>query len=231
MDERMGGFITCMLCGLIVGAAGVYMLASGNPRILHGYHYASVPPSKMVPLARWSGAGLLVAGVGCALLMPPAGMPDWMSVIGIALLIAGIGISLGAIVHFNGSLVTMGGSAQGTSRALMIGLGALAAVVVCAATVVPGALMIASGDPSMLHGYHLVNVDPADLPALAAWVGAGTIVFGVGLASSIGLAMCCTRRPMLRIVKILLVAALVLCGIGLVVMLGGIIHFNGSLMG
>lgn len=56
-------------------------------------------------------------------------------------------------------------------------------------------------------------------------------MFGVGLASSIGLAMCCARRPMPRIVKILLVAALVLCGIGLVMMLGSIIYFNGSLMG
>ena len=84
MDSKIAGFITCLLCGLLVGGCGLYMLITGNPRIMHGYHYATVAPAQMRPLARWAGAGLLVCGVGCALIVPPAGMSDWIGIAGIA---------------------------------------------------------------------------------------------------------------------------------------------------
>ncbi len=77
MDAQTGGFITCLLVGLLVGTCGVYMLVTGNARIMHSYHYAATPPVKMPSLARWSGAGMLVCGIGCALLVPATGMPEW----------------------------------------------------------------------------------------------------------------------------------------------------------
>ena len=92
--------------------------------------------------------------------------------------------------------------------------------------------MIASGDPSMLHGYHLVNVAADDLPALAGWVGGGTIALGIGLALSILVGFLMSgRRPAPLWTKVLMGAGLVLFGIGLAVTLGAITHYNGSLMG
>lgn len=237
MDEQMAGFITCLLCGLLVAATGVYMLVTGNPRIMHGYHFATTPREKWPALARWSGAGMLVAGIGCALLVPLPPLSDWLSIAGIVLLVAGLGLTLGAVVHFNGSLFSFGASgagtgAAGTPRALTIGLGIVLALVVCGVTIVPGALMIASGDPSSLHGYHLVNVAAADLPLLAAWVGGGTIALGAGLALSIlvGFLMA-GHRPAPLWSKALMGIGLALFAAGLVVTLSAIIHFNGSLMG
>ena len=238
MDAQTGGFITCLLVGLLVGACGAYMFVTGNVRIMHSYHYATTPPAKMPSLARWSGAGMLVCGIGCALLVPAMGMPEWLSIVGIALLVAGLVLTFGAIMHFNGSLFSFAGAggdsreSEGSSRALIMGLGIVVAVICCAVTVVPGVLMIASGDPSALHGYHLVNVAPKDYAALARWEGAGMIAMGAGLAASIvGALLGSRRRPAPRWTKVLMVAGTVAFGCGLVSMLAAIIHFNGSLMG
>lgn len=238
MDAQTGGFITCVLVGLLVGACGVYMLVTGNARIMHSYHYAATPPAKMPSLARWSGAGMLVCGIGCALLVPATGMPEWLSIVGIALLVAGLVLTFGAIMHFNGSLFSFAGAggdsreSEGSSRTLVMGLGVVVAVICCAVTVVPGVLMIASGDPSALHSYHLVNVAPENYAALARWEGAGMTVMGAGLAASIvGALLGSRRRPAPRWTKVLMVAGAVAFGCGLVSMLAAIIHFNGSLMG
>lgn len=237
MGAQTGGFITCVLVGLLVGACGVYMLVTGNARIMHSYHYAATPPAKMPSLARWSGAGMLVCGVGCALLVPATGMPEWLSIAGVVLLVAGLGLTLGAIMHFNGSLFSFVGvsgdahASEGSSRALVMGLGIVIAAICCAVTVVPGVMMIASGDPSALHSYHLVNVAPTDYAALARWEGAGMISLGVGLALALVAGFCGRRRPMPLWSKVLLALGLVGFAAGLVVMLAAIIHFNGSLMG
>lgn len=238
MDAQMGGFITCLLVGLLVGACGVYMLVTGNARIMHSYHYAATPLAKMPVLARWSGAGMLVCGIGCALLVPAAGMPEWLSVVGIALLVAGLVLTFGAIMHFNGALFAFAGAdgdareSESASRAFVVGIGIVVAVIGCAVTVVPGAMMIASGDPSALHSYHLVNVAPEDYAALARWEGAGMIVMGAGLVASIIGALLGSRwRPAPRWTKVLMAAGAVAFGLGLVFMLAAIIHFNGSLMG
>lgn len=238
MDAQTGGFITCLLVGLLVGACGVYMLVTGNARIMHSYHYATTPPAKMPSLARWSGAGMLACGIGCALLVPAMGMPEWLSIVGIALLVAGLVLTLGAIMHFNGSLFSFAGAggdsrgSDGSSRTLVMGLGVVVAVICCAVTVVPGVMMIASGDPSALHSYHLVNVAPEDFAALARWEGAGMIVMGTGLAASIVGALFGSRwRPAPRWTKALMIAGAVAFGSGLVLMLAAIIHFNGSLTG
>ena len=238
MDAQMGGFITCLLVGLLVGACGVYMLVTGNARIMHSYHYAATPPAKMPSLARWSGAGMLACGIGCALLVPATGMPEWLSIVGIVLLVAGLALTFGAIMHFNGSLFSFAGAggdaraSEGSSRALVTGLGVVVAVICCAVTVVPGAMMIASGDPSALHSYHLVNVAPGNYAALARWEGAGMIVMGTGLAASIVGALLGSRwRPVPRWTKVLMATGAAAFGFGLVFMLVAIIHFNGSLMG
>lgn len=238
MGAQTGGFITCVLVGLLVGACGVYMLVTGNARIMHSYHYVATPPAKMPLLARWSGAGMLACGIGCALLVPATGMPAWLSIVGIALLVAGLVLTFGAIMHFNGSLFSFAGAggdsreSEGSSRALVMGLGIVVAVICCAVTVVPGVLMITSGDPSALHSYHLVNVAPENYAALARWEGAGMIVMGTGLAASIvGALLGSWRRPASRWIKVLMVAGAVAFGCGLVFMLAAIIHFNGSLMG
>lgn len=238
MDAQTGGFITCVLVGLLVGACGVYMLVTGNARIMHSYHYAATPPAKMSSLARWSGAGMLACGIGCALLVPAMGMPEWLSIVGIALLVAGLVLTLGAIMHFNGSLFLFAGAgggsrgSDGSSRTLVMGIGIVVAVICCAVTVVPGAMMIVSGDPSALHSYHLVNVAPKDYAALARWEGAGMIVMGAGLAASIvGALLGSRRRPAPRWTKVLMVAGTLAFGCGLASMLAAIIHFNGSLMG
>ena len=231
MDSKIAGFITCLLCGLLVGGCGLYMLITGNPRIMHGYHYATVAPAQMRPLARWAGAGLLVCGVGCALIVPPAGMSDWIGIAGIALLVVGLGLTFGSIMHFNGALFSFGPNESGPPRAATVAIGVLLAVVICLVTVIPGAMMIFSGDPSALHGYHLVHVAEADRPTLATWVGAGTIALGLGLGLDVAAGFCGGRRPMPTWAKVLLAVGLVGFAAGLAVMLGAIIHFNGSLMG
>lgn len=210
------------------------MLVTGNPSIMHGYHYATTPLSQRPALARWSGAGMLMAGIGCAFIIPPTGLPEWLSIAGILVLIAGLGVALGSIMHFNGSLISFGAAGateSKTSRPLAIALGTLIAIIVAAATVIPGALMIASGDPSALHGYHLIHVAEADRPALATWVGAGTVALGLGLGMAIIGGFCGSRRPMPAWAKVLLGVGLAGFAAGLAITLGAIIHFNGSLMG
>lgn len=234
MDSEMYGFIGCALCGLLVAGCGLYMVVTGNPRIMHGYHYALVPPAKMPALAHWSGAGLIAAGVGCALLIPPAGTPVWLTAIGIVLFVAGLALSLGSIIYFNGSLFAFGGSAGGTlgSRAASIGFGVLTAAIVLVLTVAPGVQMIVSGDPSMLHDYHLVDVTAADLPLVARGVGAGVVAFGCGLALMIAAGLGLSgKRPMPMWGKALVGAGAVLAAGGMIAMFAVIIHFNGSLMG
>ena len=238
MDEQTTGFIIGLIAGLLVGGCGVYLLATGDPRLLHRYHYAGVRPANMPALARWSGAGLAVCGVGCVLIVPLPGLPDWLSVAGIVLIVAGIALALGAIVRFNGSLFAFAAAGDdavppdGSARALAMSLGVLIAAICCAVTVVPGALMVASGDPSALHGYHLANVAPESYPALARWEGAGMIVMGCGLATGVvGSLLASRRRPSPLWTKALAAAGAVAFALGLAVMLGAIIHFNGSLMG
>lgn len=234
MDSELSGFIGCSLCGLLVAGCGLYMVVTGNPRLMHGYHYALVPPEKMPALARWSGAGLIAAGIGCALLIPPAGAPVWLTVIGIVLFVAGLVLSLGSIVRFNGSLFAFGGSAGGAfgSRSASIGFGALTALIALALTAVPGVQMIVSGDPSILHGYHLANVDSADLPLVARGVGAGMVALGCGIALMIGAGIGLSgRRPLPLWGRVLVGIAAALAAAGLIALFAVIIHFNGSLMG
>lgn len=92
--------------------------------------------------------------------------------------------------------------------------------------------MAASGDPSALHGYHLVNVAARDLPALARWEGGSMAVMGAGLVAGIlGGMFGALRRPSPAWTKALAATGIAVFGAGLVAMLAVIVYFNGSLMG
>lgn len=104
-DEILLGAVTCAVVGLVMVGLGAWQIATGSPRLLHGYHYAATPPEKYPALARATGAGMVVSGAGCAVIVPVPGLPGWLSAVGVALLVVGIAFALVAIAHFNGSLV------------------------------------------------------------------------------------------------------------------------------
>ncbi|MDM8270222.1 hypothetical protein [Thermophilibacter provencensis] len=228
----MEGFIGVAIAG-VTALLGVYMIVTGDCRLLHGYHYATTPESERPLLARETGVWMVVLAVAIALMIPSA-LPDWATVVGVTLLVVGIAGTLVTIARHNGGLVT---SAAGAGLG---GLGPRASMAVCAAVgallslmgLVPGAYMIATGDVSLLHGYHYANVAPADVPALAT--GEGLAMVGLGasiLMFMIGIGGQSVLRPVPRWAKALMVAGGALFAASLVAMLLLIIHFNGSLMG
>lgn len=229
--ELWMGIATCVVVGLVMVGLGAWQIVTGSPRLLHGYHYAATPPESYPALARATGAGMVVSGVGCAAIVPAPGLPGWLSAAGVVLLVGGIVLMLAAIAHYNGSLVSLPTSPGSRGRATAIVLGVVA-VLALAAAVVTGAQMVASGDPSALHSYHLVNVSSADRPALARWVGAATVGLGVGLAATLAGGACMSlRRPAPRWATALAAVGVVVFLASVLVMLGAISHFNGSLMG
>lgn len=244
--------LVVVLIGLLVVALGIYMVVSGNPSLLHSYHYATTPPAELPALARETGAGLIACGVGCMLLGVPA-LPAMLEVIllvvGILLLIGGIAFMLASIIRHNGGLITFAGTqtATGTARrpASWMPLAActLAGVIIALTCIAPGAYMAASGDVSALHGYHYANVAPEDLPALAAGEGLSMIGLGVGIFICLlagGLMATPGRLGAVRtggkrrvhpaLVALMLAGALVTAA-SLAAMLLVIARYNGSLMG
>lgn len=104
-----------MAISLLAGLMGVYMLVTGNPGLLHDYHRATTAPDALPKLARWSGLGLTVTGMGAALpvahMAAASGGPllGWAGsaavlVLAIALFVAGMATTFASIVHYNGSL-------------------------------------------------------------------------------------------------------------------------------
>lgn len=214
---------------------GIYMIVSGNPRLLHSYHYATTPPEKLPALARAEGVGMI--GLSVAIALIALDIQGWLTIAGIALFVASIVAMLGAIVYYNGGLVTFSGQVAAGPFATMkpvwrlLIMGAVGAVV-SLLSIAPGVYMIASGDVSMLHSYHYANVAAADLPRLATAEGACMIVLGVAIflcmladAGMLG------KRPFPRWSIVLMVAGVACLCIGLIGLLGFIIYFNGSLMG
>lgn len=236
MDE-FSGFIITAVVSLLIAGLGVYQIITGDVRLLHSYHYATTPPADRPKLARITGAALVACGVGCFLLVPTA-LPDWMPIVGIVILVAGVVVTLAAIIHYNGSLISYGTSASGASS-LFGGMSPRMTMAVCGVLGIalsligigPGAYMIATGDVSLLHGYHYVNVSAADLPSLALGEGLCMICLGVaaliGVIASGGIAAYRSARwP-----KVLLALCGALFAASLIAMLAVIIHYNGSLMG
>ena len=68
--------IICLGIGACIIAMSLYQIVSGNPRLLHSYHYATTPASELPALARETGAGLVACGSGCILLMVSV-LPPW----------------------------------------------------------------------------------------------------------------------------------------------------------
>ncbi|HIZ45416.1 MAG TPA: hypothetical protein IAA19_00095 [Candidatus Olsenella pullistercoris] len=228
----MADFIGVVIAG-VTALLGVYMIVTGDCRLLHGYHYATTPESERPRLARETGAWMVLLSVSVALMMMTS-LPDWATVVGVVLLVVGIAGMLVSIARHNGGIVTsaagagLGGLSPRVSMAVCAAVGALLSL----GGLVPGVYMIATGDVSLLHGYHYANVAPADVPALATGEGLAMVGLGVSLlACMIGTGGLCAHRPAPRWAKALMVAGGVLFAASIVAMLLLIIHYNGSLMG
>lgn len=209
---------------------GAYMFATGNPALLHGYHYATTPLEKLPALARACGAGLIICGAGVGLLC----FNTWVVMAGIVLVGLGIVIELAAIIHYNGSLISggsIGGSLRCLSPGVRIAVCALVGALIAAVCAAPGIHMIVTGDVSALHGYHYANVAASDISALAVGEGASMILLGcsapVCMVAGGGFTL---RRPVPLWAKALAgIGALMLIA-GLAGLFGFIIYYNGSLM-
>lgn len=229
VSEMESAFVLFAIAG-VVAALGIYMMVSGDPRLLHSYHYATTPVGLRPRLARWTGAGLVGTGAACALL----GVDDGSgaaTIAGAVLLVASIGLVLGAIVRLNGGLITFApGAVSRVPRPAAYALAGIVGTVVALAVAVPGIHMILTGDVGALHGYHYADVAPEDLPRLAASVGTCMIGLGAGVlvcaVSSVRLSL--PPRTRLAWVPMALGAALLLAS--LAGMLASIVYFNGSLM-
>lgn len=249
--------LVVLLPGILVMGLGAYMLVSGNPSLLHSYHYATTPSAELPVLAREAGAGTLATGLGCVLLapttlptLPPAALAALVA-IGVLLLIGGIAFMLASIVRHNGGLITFGGT---PARGANAGTGAgsnpaprsrmplvacvIAGVVIAATCIAPGAYMIATGDVTPLHSYHYANVAAEDLPALATGEGLSMIGLGVGIFICLlagGLMATPGRADTVRRARpartALMLAGALITAASLAALLLVIIHYNGSLMG
>lgn len=235
MDESLIGIIVAAGCGLLCAGLGAYMVVTGNPSLLHSYHYATTPLADRPALARESGAGLIVTGVGCALM----GLSDffgvWAGVAGIVLLVAGIAINLISIIRHNGSLFSFpssGEKAHGRSG-LHIGLntggGVVLGAIIGLVCIVPGVYMIATGDVSLLHSYHYEHIAAADLPAFSLIEGLSMIGLGIGLAICFAAGGRMTMRPIPLWAKVLMAVGGIIWGASLIALIVAIPTFGGSL--
>lgn len=235
MNDAIIGTLIAIGCGVLCAGLGGYMVATGNPSLLHGYHYATTPLAERPALARESGTGLIITGVGCALMGLSDTLGIVVSVAGITLLVAGIAVALAAIIRHNGSLISFApappealpGNASRVRRSTI--QGAALGVVLSLVGIAPGVYMIATGDVSMLHSYHYATIAAADLPAFS--VAEGLSMVGLG----IGLLLCClaggrmTARPIPRWAKVVMALGGVVWCASLAAMLIAIVSFGGSL--
>ena len=223
------------LVGIVIGlgvvALGIWQVVTGNPRLLHSYHYATTPATELAPLARETGAGLILSGIGCALIIPSF-LPDWASIIGIVCVVAGIAGMLVSIVRHNGSLIT--GSDTGFLANMSLRTRLLVCGIVGAAAslfgIAPGVYMMATGDVSMLHSYHYASVAAADLPRLALCEGACMVLLGIGIFICIlGAAGLTGRAPRPRWAIVFEIAGVIVWVAALAGLLLFIPYFGGSL--
>lgn len=226
----MDRLLVFLIPSALIIILGAYMVASGNPAPLHGYHYATTPPEKLPALARSTGAGLILCGASLGLLY----LDSWIAVAGAVLLALGIALTLGAIVHYNGTLISVrsfGGDLRNLTPRTRLAVCGLIGAVIAVAAAVPGIHMIATGDVGALHSYHYANVDAADIPALAAGEGASMILLGcAALACMVAGAGLTLRRPAPLWARALMGTGVAMLVIGLAGLLGFIIYYNGSLM-
>lgn len=232
-----------LLIGVLLAALGIFMAVSGNPSLLHSYHYATTPPEELPALARETGIGLAVSGAGVMLMAPsitsvlPSAVEVSLTVAGIVLLVGGIAGTLAAVIRHNGALVTFGG-VRGMplgrrNEWVVLAVCMVAGVVVALTCIMPGAHMMMTGDVSSLHSYHYVNVAAADMPAFATGEGLSMIGLGVGLGICLvsgGLGMAVDKRCR-TVSRVLAAVGGVLAAVSLAAGLLVIVYYNGSLMG
>lgn len=225
----------------LCAALGISMIVSGNPRMLHSYHYATTPPDKLPKLARAEGAGLVGLAIGIALMGFVSDAPGALgiagTIVGTVLFVASLAEMLIMIVYYNGGLMTFSGqTAPGPFATMRSAWRVIVCAIIGAALslmgILPGVHMITTGDVSMLHSYHYMNVSPANLPRLATAEGACMVVLGIAAF------LCVTAaagfvgtRPFKRWAVACMGVGLVCLCAGLAGLLGFIIYYNGSLMG
>lgn len=228
--------VVALIGGGLVALLGVYMLVTGDCRALHGYHVATTPAAERPILAREVGACTVILGISVALVCQTS-LPDMATVVGVVLLVIGIAGMFAAIIRHNGGLITVAPGYPGPGIA---GFGPRGTMVTCAVVgallsligFVPGAYLLVTGDVSLLHGYHYVNVAAADLPALATGEGLAMMGLGVAiLACMVATGGMAAWRPAPRWSKVLMGVGAVLFAACLVATLLVIMRYNGSLMG
>lgn len=226
----MESFI-CLGVGACIVAMGIYQIVSGNPRLLHSYHYATTPASELPALARETGIGLVACGIGCMLITPEV-LPTWCLGLGIALMVLSVAGTIVSIVRHNGGLITGGemgflsSMAPGTRLAVCGIIGAALSLI----GIGPGIYMIATGDVSMLHSYHYAGVAAADLPRLATCEGVAMIFLGISIFMClIATAGFAGGRPFKRWPKVLVTCGMLLFCASMAALLLFIPYFGGSL--
>ena len=91
------------MVGLGIVVLGLRQAWTGDAGMLHGYHRDLVRPEDERKLARWSGCGLTITGIGCTLMALGSGEgPNRIPFCaGVALFFAGIIIAILAIKRYN----------------------------------------------------------------------------------------------------------------------------------
>ncbi len=112
----MENFFVEIVVGVLLGGTGAWMMVTKSATPLHSYHHTTTPASDLPKLAWWSGLGLVIAGVGAAVLSLAFGagaglLPGWMGegalqVLGVGMTIAGVVVCVIAVIHYNGGLVS-----------------------------------------------------------------------------------------------------------------------------
>ena len=79
----MTNFFVGIVVGVLLGGTGAWMMVTKNATPLHSYHRMTTSASDLPKLAWWSGLGLVIAGVGVAVLSLAFGagaglLPGWM---------------------------------------------------------------------------------------------------------------------------------------------------------
>ena len=92
--------------GLGIAALGLWQAWTGNVNLLHSYHRDLVLPQDKPKLAKASGCGLVLSGLGCLLMAlgNDTGTGQIPFYIGMAVLFAGIAVSILAIKRYNTKL-------------------------------------------------------------------------------------------------------------------------------
>ena len=112
--ESLIGTAIAVGIGLCIVALGIWQMVTGNPRLLHSYHYATTPAADLPRLAFCEGLCMVGLGVSIFLcvfaaagLTQRAPRPRWaiaIEVAGIVLFAVSLAALLLFIPYFGGSL-------------------------------------------------------------------------------------------------------------------------------